>query len=292
VDTPERAKIKFWSLVLVLGLVGGTAGGLAAAAANISWDRAVALATSLGTLLAAGTTLLTVREMRQGRIAVARAHVTTFGPDLLLNYTWHVAPRNVPPEHTDLRILVRNASQGVAQNIHARWKIDLPLTVEQLSAINSLLPTGKTIAIDNGSYVVQFNDSSTTNGTMAVNGDTLIYLGDLGPAQETYMEVPRETGNYAFLKSLVMLQSVLAENGITDQDQAMFRLTFTHDSPYERGLSDTYIARFVIEDHSFVGRNRRVSFGRPGSEWRDLNVSLRLTQSSSQVEAIPQVVVP
>ncbi|WP_343830522.1 hypothetical protein [Brevundimonas olei] len=102
---------------------------------QLTIDQIIALTASVGSLAAAVATYLTVREMKAGRVLGARARLTTPGTDQQIAFAWARAPKNYVQSPSKVRIIIRNASQGVAHKIRLNWRLENPIDAAGLKDI-------------------------------------------------------------------------------------------------------------------------------------------------------------
>lgn len=257
---------------------------------KLTLDQLIAITASIGSLAAAIATYLTVREMKAGRILNARARLTTPGTDQQITFSWERAPKNhvLPPPK--IRIIVRNASQGVAHKIRLNWKLENPIKGDGLAELQRWLPASQSVKIVDG-HAAHFCDSNVISGVLAVGGESSAHLGDLGPNQEIYTEIPEVILNSVFLTWLHLLISVADGRAVSFDQVPSVEMTLEHSSPYESGIIDNHRIRFELIDEQFKLKAVKSSTAALGGGWKTFQLTLAFETTSRTMYEIPRVVV-
>ena len=256
----------------------------------LTFDQIIAIAASAGSMAAALATYLTVREMRAGRVLSARARLTTPGTDQAFEFLWRRSPRNLAPSPPRARLIIRNASQGVAHNIRVRWSAINPIDASQLLAIQRFLPDNQSISISGG-HIAQFRDANAVSSVLAISGEDISHVGDLGPNQETYISIPETMLNSAFLSWLFLL-TIVADGGQVDFSQVpLFKMTLTHNSPYQRDIADEHYVRLELSREAFKLRSAKSAQDAIGGGWSSLELTLEFETTSRNMYEIERVVI-
>lgn len=277
--------------LIVGSFLAGAGGGALALGVSLSPDRWIALVSSLGTCAAAVATFLTLREMRAGRILNARARISSPGTDRKTNIEWAISPVASLPTVESVRLLVRNASQGVARRIHARWTVTNPLTPSEIETVNGFSPTDLRISVSSDGYSAALTSASEPVGRLPVSKSDITLVGDLGSGQEYYLDIPNQILNHVMI-ILIANAFELAHGNIVDRKSLpTISLSFTHDSPYERDLVDHHLVIFSIIDFSlFDSRGHKLQHPNR-TTWRSLAIAFGLEFTSPEIERLPTVVV-
>ena len=280
-------------MVLFAALATGTAVVLTAivkgmVAAAITVDQIIAIVASLGACAAAVATYLTVREMRAGRIAAARARLTTPGSDLEIRYLWRRS-KNIAPDIDTHRAIIRNASAGVAHNIRASWECDFDISTDDIELIDSWLRPGQHVAIE-GSVDAFYEGSLKTSHVVAAKDDVL-YLGDLGPGQDVFCSISQPILGMVFLKWAALLALVARGEKLRYDDVPLVRLSLIHDSPYQRNIRDELLIRFELSDHELKVRAKKNLAASLGGKWETFKITVAFETTTRSLYDIPKVVV-
>lgn len=254
---------------------------------NLTLDQLVAIVASVGSCAAALATYGTIREMRASRIAAARARLAIPGSDLHIRFVWS---RKTDVELTvpNQKILVRNASSGAAYNIDVEWTCDFDLAATDIENVSRWIAPTHTATISSASSIT-FSSQGIITGGIAVSKDDVSYLGDLGPSQDMYCVIPPQILSVVFLKWASLLSR---KEAIPYQEVPLVRLTFTHDSPYEKRSKDEHLVRFELVDYVLKRRPGRASSGSLGGNWHTFEVTMAFEPAARKLYDIPKVVAP
>lgn len=254
---------------------------------NITLDQLVAIVASIGSCAAALATYGTIREMRASRISAARARLAIPGSDLAIRFVWSRRPYvelTVPNQ----KILVRNASSGAAYNIDVEWRCDFDLTTEDIDNVNLwLAPTHRAEIASLQS--VEFSRGGVKTGGISVSKDDISYLGDLGPSQDMYCVIPAQILSMVFLRWVSLLSKNCA---IPYQEVPLVRLTFCHDSPYEKRSKDQHLIRFELVDRQVKLRPGKRSPDSLEGNWHTFELTTAFEPAARKLYDIPKVVAP
>jgi len=261
------------------------------ARAGLPWDRWIAAISSLGSLGAAAATFLTVREMRAGRILSSRARLTTIGADRPIQLKWKVRPTVSAPSISESRALVRNASQGVARDIRAKWEVLNAITATDVEAVRELLPSDTTLVVAAGGFALEFGQDGMVLDRCPVSVSSFTPVGDLGPTQEVFQDIPVTVLNHAAFKWLAMMGQIEAGVPIIPRQVPTIHITFTHDSPYEKSLQDKHIAKLYLKSYRFIGNGGTKLSSPLTKNWHRAELELRLEITSEADEALPTTTV-
>lgn len=256
----------------------------------VTLDQIIAISASLGSLAAAFATYLTVREMRAGRVSAARARLTTPGTDESFEFEWKRSPKNrvSPPEHR--RILIRNASAGVARDVRVRWESCFNFTSEDLESLQGWLSQGQAIELETP-HTMAFLDSGTVSCRLVVAQNDTGHLTDLGPNQEAYVALPTGLLNLVFMKWFCLLTRVANGEPLSYADVPLVRLTLSHDSPYEKAIVDSHLIRFELVESAFIERAKKSIARALGGNWNTARITLAFETTSPTMYDVPKVVV-
>lgn len=256
----------------------------------LTLDQVIALSASAGSFAAALATYATVREMRQGRILSARARLTTPGTDLGFVFEWVKATKNLAPTIETRRIIIRNASSGVAHNIRVKWDVCFPFNNDDLSSIQRWMEPNRSIRIESP-HLAEFLDGDEPSSRLIINRSDVSHLGDLGPNQEAYTPLSSEILSLVFLKWISLLTKVADGNAIAYTDVPLVKLTLIHDSPYEKSARDEHYVRFELANYRFANRQEKMLSSAIGGAWRTAQITLAFEPTSTTMYDIPKVVV-
>lgn len=254
---------------------------------DLTLDQLVAIAASVGSCAAALATYGTIREMRASRIAAARARLAIPGSDLTIRFVWS-RKTDVELMVPTQKILVRNASSGAAYNIDVDWKCDFDLTTGDIANVSRWLAPKHAAMIASESSVA-FSSGGIVTGGIAVSKDDISYLGDLGPSQDMYCVIPPQILSMVFLKWVSLLSR---SEAVSYQEVPLVRLTFAHDSPYEKRSKDEHLVRFELVDYALKRRAGKAPAGSLGGNWHTFEVTMAFEPAARKLYDIPKVVVP
>lgn len=254
---------------------------------SITPDQVIAMVASLGSCAAAAATYLTVREMKAGRIAAARGRLTTPGSDTEIRFLWQRS-RNLAPSISPQRVIIRNASAGVAHNIRASWECAFDIAEADIKRINSWLGKDQHISIASGT--VDFYDSNLKTSYVVAAKDDLLYLGDLGPSQDVFCPISQPILGMIFLKWASLLSEVARGECLQYTDVPLVKLSLIHDSPYEKKIKDELLIRFELVGHSIKLRSEKELSEALGGKWARFEIAVAFETTARSLYDIPKVV--
>lgn len=275
------------AVMIALGcIVTGMLGGLLAMRSEVFAERAIDGVASLAALGAALATFLTINEMRDSRMAAARARVTAKSTDQIIEYRLDTRGGSFGADEGDVRLTLRNASQGIAQNIHLLWNIDA-LSGAEIQNIASLIPKNCTVRTGDKGFAVCF-ELPGGEITVPVSSKEMEYIGDLGPSQELYASIPPVVLNLLAIRWLGLVGRVNSGARVTAEDVPRAVMRFVHDSPYQRENIDEHLLKFYLEDVAYLNaRGQATNFA---GQWVEIRLNLRCGFSSDAAERAFQVV--
>lgn len=254
----------------------------------ISLDQIIAIVASVASCAAAVATYLTVREMKAGRVAAARGRLTTPGSDAEIKFLWR-RTKNLAPSIDPQRIIIRNASAGVAHNIRGCWQCDFDLDGEDIGRINSWLHAQQHVSISTG--IIEFYNGDNRTSYVVAAKEDFLYLGDLGPSQDVFCFIPQPVLGMVFLKWASLLARIAHGEHLGYNEVPLIKLTLTHDSPYERQLADELLVRFELAGHEIKLRSKKELAAALGGKWESFEITVAFETTTRSLYDIPKVVV-
>lgn len=199
---------------------------------------------SIGSFGAAIAAFLTLREMRSARRLSARARIGLRGSESPARFQWDLAENHLSLPDGTPTLAIRNSNEGTANSVTMSWRAETRISVQDIEAINSILPQDRKTEIGQSTYeVVLFGRERTT---LPIAGMDKSILGDVGPAQEQGAGVPAVIFHYAIVKWMALLERSLRGGVIAREEVPRFVLAFSHSNPYESNVVDTHEVRFVM----------------------------------------------
>lgn len=115
--------------------------------ANLTFDRWIALASSVGTLIAAGLSAFSIRELRLQRaqqfqpriMPTSSSYELDLKPDDLLDFD----------RQCEKFISLINVGHGVATDLSVQWKVETDFWIDKINSLSALRDAGVAIERDN-----------------------------------------------------------------------------------------------------------------------------------------------
>jgi hypothetical protein len=261
----------------------GALGGFVATSNIVAIDKLVAALASFGSVAAAGATLLTIREMKAARIEAARGRVSVSADEQILSLALDLRDLRIGATKLLPSIKIRNASPGVARNIHLTWKISDPINKHDMKLIGELSNQRMT-AVASADHFIRIANAGGISRDIPVAASDSLYAGDLGPLQEQAVEFPALIVHHLFLCWLARIQTVEIEGPLSPSKVPTVELIFEHESPYGENLIDVQILKFELSRQKY-NRLRGIASDRPIKNWVSVELDLTTRASSHALEA-------
>jgi hypothetical protein len=190
---------------------------------------------------------------------------------------------------TPQRIVVKNASAGVAHNIRGFWQCQFELSAADIERINSWLSEAQNVSISAGT--VDFYDNGLRTSYVVASKEDYAYLGDLGPSQDVFCNIPQPVLGMVFLKWISLLTRIAHGQHLEYGEVPLVKLTLSHDSPYEKHLKDEILVRFEILAHEIRLRSKKDLAAALGGKWDSFELTVAFETTTRTLYDIPKVVV-